>query len=312
MGFSSAVGQGVRLDQVALVFQFPGPEIIGQAGKGRGRILLRDFLQPLQVPGRGGLAGGKVPHGFQAMKIGVQEHVPVPVAAVEFQKALIEAKRPERRRILVGRLRPIKDEFVRRAEDGGIGFEDEGVLGGGRGPLARHVEAESLESDEVEHRRPQGLRRIARLEKIAVDRNGRSFQRRLILQDVLVEGVDLPDDPAEIPGREILLVDSAGGRRALGEPPPVPGEIMPVPLGQDGPEHHFHPLRGLVDLLPDPGHPGPGLVALDDRLQDQAAGQGPESLALPLLLEGQPDDLLQVLDGRPGEAVTVGGLDQLP
>ena len=67
---------------------------------------------------------------------------------------------------------------------------------------------------------------------------------------------------------------------------------MPVPLGQDDPEHRFHPGRGPVDFLPDPDDPGFGLVPLDDRFKNELTGQGPERLALPFLFEGNPDDLL--------------------
>ena len=98
------------------------------------------------------------------VQIRVEKDLLVRVEGVEPQQVLVEAEGPQLGRIDVRRLRGEAEEFRGRGQGGGIGLDDEGVLGKSRGLLARGVEFEGLEGDEIVERRAQG-RDVARLEE---------------------------------------------------------------------------------------------------------------------------------------------------
>ncbi len=178
------------------------------------------------------------------------------------------------------------------------------MLGGG-------VKIQGLPGGKIKERRPEGRGLVSCLKKIGQLRHFFRLEEDIPLEDIAVQGVDFPVETREVPGREIILVETLC-LRTLQKAPAVALEIVPVPAGQHELHDGLKVRRHEGHLRFQKGDFFRRLVSLDDGLQGQALDQGFERLPFLPDFQGQGGDVFEMSSGGLGEAVLLGLVSFLP
>jgi len=227
------------------------------------------------------------------------------------QDALEQLQRLEQRRLRVGGCRLPLHEGGGGGQHVGVGGDLEGVLGLGPEGVVRCVEDDGLVGDEVEEGGPQRVGHVPGFEKLAEVRGGNPMQPLLVGEHRLVERVHLPEQPGQIPGREVLFIQLGGGV-AIEEAIPVPLVVVVEPLGQDDPEQRLDALGCLGQRRLEPAHLFFGVVAAGHGFHEDLLDQRPERLDVGAVTAGAVVDLAQQCRGGLGQAVRLRLGDLVP
>ena len=247
----AALGQGEGGGEIAAGMDLLGPVVQDQGGQRRSRMGFGQFAEPIDIALGGAFPGGFVPDEAEAVEIGVQGGVLVRIKGMEAEQILVELQGPKSGRINVRRAGGVAKKSLGRVQDGRSGLDDEGILGQRRRLFPGGIELEGFIDDEIIEGRTQGRAHVPGLQKIGIEGQGDFLQGGIVLEDVPVESIDLAEDPFQVPGRKIIILD-AGGRRPVQKAPLVSRIILPIPARQNNAEDRRHGRRGPPDLLPDP------------------------------------------------------------
>ena len=257
------------------------------------------------------LADRLVPPEPQAVQVGVQQRALVRVVLVEVEEFLVERERLDRLVARVGGLHVPREELLTAVEDRRVGWQFIGVLRLGPGLLGGRVEAERVEREDVEQRGPVRVRDGALFEQRVVLRDRRGLQFLLGGERLVERLVDLREDARQVPGLDVGA-GCLAGRGALGEPPAVLLEVVPVPVCEDRVHHRVHFGRGGGDGRLHPRDFLLRLVTFDGPFQVNLLGDGLDRLRVRLVLDGRFDDRVEVVDGGLGQPLGDGLVDLLP
>ena len=199
---------------------------------------------------------------LQPREVRIKQCRTVVVILMEVDEVLIEADRLERRRGLVGRLGLPIQELRRFGKDRARRLQVERVFRPNSRLLPGGVELQCVVSQEVVQRRAIRIGRIPLLQQVVVLANRDLLEGVRRGQCLLKLLVDLPQNPGQIPRREVLA-RRRSCLRSLHESPAVLLEVMPVPIGQDRFHDWLHLRRGLGDFGLHAGDFLLGLVPLD-------------------------------------------------
>ena len=280
---------------------------VGQINAGHGRyfvfrIPLDESLQGRLVAGRLLLAKRLVVGEDEPRQVGVQEGRLVFVPLMESQQVLVKADRLDHGRPGVGRLQVPGEKIGGGGEDRGVRGELEGVFRLRRRLFAGTVEDQRLRGEEVIKRRPIAVRQRPLFQQVVVLRNGDFLQCRRPGKGRGVVLVDLGEEPRQVPGGEVL--PRRGGRGCpVHEPPAVPLEVVPIPVGENDFHHRPHFRRGLGDFRLQADDLFLRVIALDHAFEGDLAADGLDRLGIGLFLDCPLDDGVQTLDRGLGQAV---------
>ena len=290
------LGHFVRPGRIAFLIQDVGPFVPRHGGY---LVIAVSGDEPLQgrlIPRRLLLAERLVVAEGQPRQVGVQKCRLVFVRLMEPQQVLVKPDRLDHGRPRVGGLEVPGDEVFCRTKDWAIRREFKGVFRLRRRLFAGTVEDQRLLGEEVVERRPIAVRQRPFVQQAVVLPDGNFLQFRGAGEGLGVVLVDLRKQPRQVPGGEILA-RRRGRRRPVHEPPAVVLEIVPIPVGQNDFHHRPH-LRGRLgdfrlqadDLLL-------RVIALNNALQGNLAGDGLDGLGVGLFLDRPLDNGVQLFDG---------------